>query len=56
MTSSDQQRSPIARRVLMLALVVLVVICAYIAGWYYLADRLKTSANESLRDIREAGG
>ncbi|GHD19991.1 DUF2125 domain-containing protein [Tianweitania populi] len=56
MTSSDQQGSPIFRRILVLALVVLVVICAYIAGWYYLAGRLESSANRSLRDIRAAGG
>lgn len=56
MTSSDQQGSPIFRRVLILALVVLVVICAYIAGWYYLAGRLETHANHALRDIRQAGG
>jgi hypothetical protein len=56
MTSSDQQGSPIFRRVLILALVVLVVVCGYIAGWYYLADRLKTSATNSLQDIRAAGG
>lgn len=56
MTSSDQQGSPIFRRVLILALVVIVVICAYIAGWYYLAGRLETSANHTLRDIRAAGG
>jgi hypothetical protein len=55
MTSSDQLGSPIFRRVLVLALIVIVVICAYIAGWYYLAARLESSADRSLRDLRQAG-
>ena len=55
MTSSDQLDSPIFRRVFVLAFVVLVVICGYIAGWYYLADRLEANATKTLRDLREAG-
>ncbi len=55
MTSSDQAGSPIFRRVLVLTLIILVVICAYIAGWYYLAGQLEKTANRSLRDLRQAG-
>lgn len=56
MTSSDQPGSPIFRRVLVLAMAILVVVCAYIAGWYYLAGQLETTVNRSMRDIRTAGG
>ncbi|MBP0438174.1 DUF2125 domain-containing protein [Tianweitania sediminis] len=56
MTSSDQPGSPILRRVIVLAVIILVVVCAYVAGWYYLAEQMETAVNRSLRDIRRAGG
>lgn len=54
--ASAQTGSPIFRRVLWLAAAILVALLAYIAGWYYFADKLQSETDKMLSAIRADGG
>ena len=55
MTVTDQKSPNYGRRILWLAVFVVVLFGGYSAGWFYLADRLVTRANATIAEANQDG-
>src|SRR5882757_6282051 len=55
MTSSDERPSKPRRRLLWLAAFIVVLFAIYSGGWFYLADRLKTEADQASARLKAQG-
>ncbi len=55
MTSSDKRSPKTRRRLLWLVAFVVVLFAIYSGGWFYLADRLKTRADQAVAELGSKG-
>ncbi|MBZ9884483.1 DUF2125 domain-containing protein [Mesorhizobium sp. CA10] len=55
MTSSDERSPKLRRRLFWLAALLVVLFAAYSGGWFYLADRLKTEADQAVARLGSKG-
>jgi hypothetical protein len=55
MTSRDERPSKPRRRLLWLVALIVVLFAIYSGGWFYLADRLKTEANQASAKLQASG-
>jgi hypothetical protein len=55
MTVTERKTPNYGRRIIWLGVLVVVLTCAYVAGWFYLADRLVTHAKAAIADANRDG-
>ncbi len=55
MTSSDTKKPSYSRRIMWLAVFVVLLFGGYSAGWFYLADRLQSEAARGIADLNRDG-